>query len=161
MDIKKKAWLLSSIVSLATLCGCGSSSGTQDTNTLVTVDGEQYIQNGNEYTKLDITPKRFEEGTHIIHYVDIPVSKRSTISDNKINQGFGNSAFAIDDIPEGYKLAGVTSYSNSNGNSYFIVYVYVNEVPVIAEGSYDINSNTVVYETPGKVIKEQAMTLEP
>ena len=161
MDIKKKAWLLSSIASLSILCGCGSNTETQDTNTLVTVDGEQYIQNGNEYTKLDITPKRFEEGEHIIHYVDIPVSKRNAIPDSSLNQGFGNASFAIDDIPEGYKLAGVTSYSNGDGKSYFIVYVFVNEVPVIAEGSYDINSNTVVYETPGKIVDEKTMTLEP
>ena len=161
MSIKKKAWLLSSIASLAILCGCGSNTETQDTNTLVTIDGEQYIQNGNEYTKLDITPKRFEEGEHIIHYVDIPVSKRNAIPDSGLNQGFGNASLAIEEMPEGYKIIGFTSYSNGGGTSYYMIYLLVNEVPVIAAGSYDINSNSVVYETPGKIVDEKTMTLEP
>ena len=155
MNKRKKALLLSSIAALSILCGCGSKKET------VEVDGETYIKNEEEYTKVEVGDRIFEPGTHIIHYIDIPASAYYPVGGKLIEQGFDNAAFYVDNVPEGYKLVGVTSYSNSSGNDYYIVYVFVNEVPVIAKGRYDVNFNEVVYETPGKIVVDTALTLEP
>ncbi|MBR4178563.1 MAG: hypothetical protein IKR57_04370 [Bacilli bacterium] len=158
---RKKALVLSSLLSLSILCGCGSESKTVNTNETIEIDGETYIKSGGEYNKIEVVDRTFEPGEHIIHYVDIPVEKKRTITDANINQGFDNAAFYMDEIPEGYKLIGVTSYSNDNGFSNFIVYIFVNEVTVIAKGRYDVYTNEIVYETPGKVVEESSLTLEP
>ena len=53
MNRRKKALLLASALSLCVLCGCGD-------NKTVEIEGVTYIQNGDEYTRLDISPKVFE-----------------------------------------------------------------------------------------------------
>ena len=154
MNKRKKALLLSSIASLCILCGCSKTE-------TIEIEGTTYIKNGEEYQKIDISDRRFEPGQHIIHYVDIPIRKTSAIPDSELNQGFNNGAFYVDIVPEGYKLVSVTTFSNNDGYDYVIVYILVNEKPVIAKGSYDTEINEIVYETPGTVVEETCLNLEP
>ena len=156
---KKKALILSTLASLAILSGCSSES--KEESKTITVNGEQYVQNGDEYIKIDVSPRTFEPGTHVIHYIDIPNKSDNTLSNKYIKKGFDNAAFSIGDLPDGYKLVGVTDYSTYSGYSYYIIYILVNEKTVIAEGRYDEFTQEVVYETPGKIVEEEALTLEP
>ena len=156
MNRKKKALLLSCLASLAILSGCSSAK-----NETIQIDGETYIKSGEEYTKVDVSDRTFAPGEHILHYVDIPVSKNNTISNSYLNQGFNNGSFFIDEVPDGYKLVGVTSYSNNDGYNNYIVYIFVNEKTVIVHGSYDEYTNEVVYETPGTIIEDESLELVP
>lgn len=159
MNKRKKALLLASAASLCILCGCGKKTET------VEIDGEIYVVVADEYTKIDIPDKTFEPGTHIIHYVDIPDPKPPTFKKggHHLHQGFDNAMLYTGEVPEGYKLVGVTSYAHDDDYSfdYYIVYIFVNEKTVVAKGSYDAKNNEVVYETPGEVVEDVALGLEP
>ena len=152
---RRKMAFIASLLSLCILSGCRTKMKT------VEIDGDEYIMNGEEYTKINLEDKVFEPGTHIIHYIDIPHSESSTLSDKEINQGYGNGAFYIGEPPEGYKLVGVTSYANSSGNDNHIVYIFVNEKTVVAKASFDPYGREVVYETPGQIVDEPSLNLEP
>ena len=152
MNKNKKALLLSSITALSILCGCGTETKT------IQIEGETYVQSGEEYVKVEVSDRTFEPGTHVIHYVDI-VRNGESINSGNIVQGYDNAYFNFPaDVPEGYKVIGATSYSNNSGYDSYIVYILVNEKTVVAKGRYDSNTNEVVYETPGEVI-EQELTL--
>ena len=155
MNNKKKALLLASIASLSILCGCGSPS-TKRVKSIETEDGT-YIESNGEYVRLDISPKVFEPGTHIIQYVH-KVNDGSSYHNSQLTEGYNNSLFSPD-VPEGYKIIGTTGYSNNYGYDNYMVYIMVNEETVEVEGRYDINTNSVMYNIPGKVVKEKTLGL--
>ena len=42
----------------------------KDDEKLIIIDGEKYVKSGEEYTKIDLSPKVFEPGTHRIIYTE-------------------------------------------------------------------------------------------
>ena len=152
MNNKKKALLLASIASLSILCGCGSAPKSIETK-----DGT-YVESNGEYVKVEVLPKTFEPGTHIIQYVHKVNEERSSYHNSQLTEGYNNSLFSPE-VPEGYKIIGTTGYSNKDGYDNYMVYIMVNEETVEVEGRYDINTNSVMYNIPGKVIKEKTLGL--
>ena len=157
MKTKSKAKILAFLTaSTLLLSGC-----VEEKKEVVEIDGVKYIKNEDEYTKIDLYNRVFEPGTHILHYVNIPSAKTSSVYDYYIDQGYNNGSFFIDEAPEGYRLVGVTSYSNNDGYDEFIIYIFVNEKTVIVNGRYDDKINEIVYDSPGVIKEESSLTLEP
>ena len=152
MKNKKKALLLASIASLGILCGCGKVK-------TIEVDDETYVESNGEYIRLDIEPKVYEPGTHVIQYVhNIHDGNHDYYKRKHLKEGFNNIIFTPE-IPEGYKIVGTTSYSNNDGYDYFIIYIMVNDKTVEVEGVFDAETNSIIYNDPGKVIEEKALEL--
>ena len=149
-NIKRKALLLSSIASLCILCGCSTEKNT------VIINGETYIQNGEEYTKLDLSPKVFEPGEHIIHY--------TYTYDRGINRiggetGWGTSDLNLPETPEGYRYVETITLDEAGyGHTSSLVHIFVNVERVEVQAQYDSKNNTIVYPEPGKVIEEMILT---
>ena len=148
MKNNKKALLLSSITALSILCGCGTS----EVKTLK-IDGETYIQSGNEYVKYDTT-KVFEPGTHIIYYVYL------SSNCNLLEGGYGNSDIELPVVPEGYKVLAISDcQSEDHDHTSGIIYYFVNEKTVEAKATYNEKSNRMEFSTPGTIIEESKLTL--
>ena len=143
MNRRKKALVLSGIASLLLLCGCG------ETNT-VTIDGVEYIQRGDEYVKLDLSPVTFEPGTHIIHYT-YHFGSQSIGGQT----GWGTSNLQMPEVPEGYRFVETLSVDEGgHGYTNTLVHIFVNEKTVEVQGTYNPNTNTIEYKEPGKVVEE-------
>ena len=152
MKNKKKALLLASIASLGILCGCGKEKH----KTIETEDGT-YIETNGEYVKVEVLPKVYEPGTHIIQFVH-KNSDGYSYDRSYLIEGFDNLLFAPE-VPEGYKAIGSTSYSTNDGFDNYTIYIMVNEVTVEVEGRYDVTLNSILYNTPGKIIEEKTLGL--
>ena len=154
MKKENKALLLALVASLSFLCGCSKKA-----NTIETEDGTYVEQNG-EYVKLNLEPVVFEPGTHVIKYVSLcdDVDGNWRIVDSYLKTGFDNPV-KTPEVPEGYKLVGVTSYANNDGYDRYIIYIFVNEERVEAEGKYYPEINMVLYNTPGTIINEKSLEL--
>ena len=153
MNRKKKALLLASALSLCVLCGCGEEEKQE--NEVIEIEGVTYLKSGDEYTRVDITPRVFEPGEHIIHYTAYFGKKVIHGED-----GWGTSDLEIPETPEGYRYVetialdeGGTGYTNS------LVHIYVNEKRVEAMGVYNPKTNTVEYDIPGEVIEEKVLEM--
>lgn len=147
MNRRKKALLLASALSLCVLCGCGD-------NKTVEIEGVTYIQNGDEYTRLDISPKVFEPGEHKITYTAGP---REGIR-IKLGEEWEDNYYSYAPItPEGYELIDFKFVSDDDGYVTNIVFIYVNTKRVEASGVYNSKSNTVIYNTPGVVVEEKTL----
>ena len=153
MNNRKKAILLSCLSSIALLTGCSEAKS----NT-IQVEGETYVQSGDEYVKVNVAPKLFEPGEHVISYVIKP-NDGSSLGTNYLTEGYNNPWFNLNDVPQGYKVIGFSDYSTNSGYSNFLVYILVNEVTVEVEGSYDVRTNSIVYLNPGKLVEENILTL--
>ena len=149
MNRKKKALLLASIASLAILSGCGSKN--PEINKLQ-IDGETYVQNGDEYVKVYISPKVFEPGQHRIAYV--------TEAKGSYNFHSGwDSIYTGIEVPEGYELTGISTASENDGYTDVIIYTFVNTKRVEAEGTYNSRINSIEYITPGRVVEEKVLEM--
>ena len=155
MKRKKKALLLASIASLCLLCGCGKNSQVE----VVEKNGEEYIKTGDEYTKLDISPKRFEAGDHVVYYVVKRETGDSWLNVYEINSGYNGIKNIVPETPEGYKLIDVVSMSDANGATNAIAFFYVNEVPVLVEGVLNFETGIVEYVEPGVVVEEKTLEM--
>ena len=144
MTKRRKVYLLSSILSLAILCGCKEESKT------IQIDGETYVQTGEEYIKVNSEPKVFEPGTHIIYYV--------TLEDHceYLTEGYGNSYIEVPKVPDGYRVLTVSAgQSNKHDHTSGMIYFYINEETVEAQGEYNVKTGEVEYLTPGVVIEDE------
>ncbi|MBR4178562.1 MAG: hypothetical protein IKR57_04365 [Bacilli bacterium] len=147
-NTKKKALLLSAIASLAVLTGCGSAKN------VVTINGEKYVQSGEEYVKVDENPKVFEQGTHIIYCVFLSDECRF------IHEGFGESAIDIPETPEGYRVLSISDINTKNhDHSDGIIIFYVNEKKVEVKGEYNSETGLIEYDKPGVVIEEKVLEM--
>ena len=146
MKNRKKALLLASIASLCILCGCKE-------NEVIEIDGEQYIKSGEDYTRLDLSPREFEPGTHVIRYSDD--------SDSHLGEpGWGNSIINIPEVPEGYKYVETISIiSEGYGSHIGYVHIFVNTKTVLARGVYNPETNRIEYSEPGEVVEERALEM--
>ena len=141
MKRKKKALLLASVASLCILCGCNNAE-------VVEIEGEQYVKNGEEYTRVDLTPKVFEPGEHIINY---------SVDSNDIAgaTGWGKGRVYFPETPEGYRFVETIVEGNGGyGSTSGYVNIYVNVVRVEVKGTYNPRTNTVEYIEPGVVVDE-------
>ena len=148
MKSKKKALLLASIASLGILCGCGKEKH----KTIETEDGT-YIEANGEYVRVNTEPKRFESGTHVIYYVFKNVGSFWTNNFN-LKNGFGTLGDIIPETPEGYRLLNISGLSDGSQGTDGLGFVYINEVPVLAEGFFNEETGLVEYTQPGTVIDE-------
>ena len=142
MKNRKKALLLSCLTSLVVLTGCGSATKTID------IDGQTYIQDGEEYVKLNMEPKTFEPGEHVIYFT------YNTSGSFGGSKGWGTSNIGLPETPEGYKY--VNSFSIDEGTYGFtdsIVHMYVNEVTVEVTPTYNSKTNKIEYTLPGVVVE--------
>ena len=88
----------------------------------------------------------FEPGTHIL--IETLIEEESDVDYTSF----------LANIPEGYEL-----FDHSfqvKGTMYYHKFVYVNSVPVRAEGVYNYDTNEVVFATPGTPVEEQSLTLK-
>ncbi len=152
MKNRKKALLLSCLTSLVVLTGCGSATKT------IQIEGETYIQSGEEYVKVNVAPKTFEPGEHVISYLVKP-NDGSSINNGDLYEGYNNPWFNLNEVPDGYRVIGFTDYSTNRGYSNYLVFILVNDETVEVEGSYDARTNSVVYLNPGKVIDSPKLNL--
>ena len=147
---KKKALILSALASLAILSGCGSVTS----NKTISVNGEQYVQNGDEYVRLDSNPKVYEPGTHIIYYVFFAQNCRF------LNEGYGNSEIYIPSTPEGYSVMSISDISaKGHDHTNGIIIFYVNDKKVEVTGEYNSSTGVFEYDKPGKVIEEKTLEM--
>ena len=141
MNKRKRALLLASVASLGILCGC-----KQETK-VVEKEGEVYIQNGSEYTRIDVSPKVFEPGEHIITY---SVEDSYLVNGN----GWGEASIDFPETPEGYRyVETLVDVSAMGGYTNGYVHIYINTDRVEVPGTYNPQTNTVEYITPGVVVK--------
>ena len=144
MTKRKKAYLLSSLLSLAILCGCKQESKT------IQIDGEMYVQSGEEYIKVNTEPKTFEPGTHIIYFV--------TLEDHceYLTEGYGNSYIEVPKVPDGYRVLTTTAVqTDDHDHTSGMVYFFINEKTVEATGEFNTKTGEVEYLTPGVVIEDE------
>ena len=143
MKRRKKALLLASALSLCVLCGCGEAQ-------TVEIDGVTYVQNGDEYTRIDIVPRVFEPGEHVIYYT---VNRGDSSFGGK--DGWGTSKLNIPEVPEGYRYVETLSLDEGGyGYTDALVHIFVNEKKVEVKGTYNTRTNTVEYNEPGRVVEE-------
>ncbi|MBR4178561.1 MAG: hypothetical protein IKR57_04360 [Bacilli bacterium] len=146
MKRKKKALLLASIASLCLLCGCNNTE-------VVVIEGEQYVKNGEEYTRVDLTPKVFEPGQHVIHYTVRPSSFQGA-------EGWGTSTIEVPEVPEGYRYVNTITLDEAGyGHTSALVHVFVNEKRVEVVGTYNSKTNTIEYIEPGKIVEEKVLEM--
>ena len=147
---KRKALLLAGLASMAILCGCSNN----DNNKTVEIEGVIYVQNGDEYVKVDTTPKVFEPGEHIIHYT-------YDRGNNRVGgeTGWGTSDLNLPETPEGYRYVETITLDEAGyGHTSSLVHIFVNVERVEVQAQYDSKNNTIVYPEPGKVIEEMILT---
>ena len=147
----KKALILAALASISVLSGCNKAK-------IIQIDGETYIQSGEEYNKIEMKPKIFEPGTHIIHYIKT-LNNGSAVRQKNIDDGYDSLYFTDVVVPDGYKLSAVTSYSSQDGYDEYIIYIFVNDKTVEVEPSYNTRTNEVMYTSVGNVIEDE-MKLE-
>ena len=142
MKKNKKALLLASIASLCILCGCEKE--------IIEIEGEQYIKSGEEYTKLDLTPKVFEPGTHRMFYTYHYGGKH-----RKTKSGWNKNIIIIPEAPEGYEY--VETIEDDGAANYYYMYINVERVEV--KGTYNQETNEIEYIGPGVVAKDRTLEL--
>ena len=146
----KKAFILAALASFSVLAGCNKTKTIQ-------INGETYIQNGEEYNKIEMEPKIFEPGTHIIHYIKT-LNNGNAVRQRNIIDGYDSLYFTDVEVPSGYKLSGVTSYSSQDGYDEYIIYIFVNDKTVEVNPTYNTRTNEVMYTSVGNIIEDE-MTL--
>ena len=151
MKREKKALILASIAALLMLCGCSKKANT------IEKDDGTYIESNGEYVKLNLEPKEFEAGKHIIYYVykiDTPWYSDGV----EIYSGYDAFGNVVPETPEGYKLINIVGLSDNDGYTNSFAFFYVNEVPVVVNGKLNPNTGVVEYLEPGE--KVSSLTLE-
>ena len=146
---KKKALLLSALASLVILTGCGESKSEK----IITIEGEEYIQSGEEYIKLNGETKVFEPGTHITYYVFY------SNGCGNVSSGFGESYFEIPETPAGYSIISISDLNHGDDHTNGIVIFYVNNKKVEVQGEYNSSTGLFEYDKPGMVIEEKTLEM--
>ena len=143
---RRTALIASALVAAGILSGC-------DSKETVTIDGEQYVQNGEEYIKIENTTMIFEPRTHIVQYM---VKDENSESFNSYSSKTGYLKYNIE-IPEGYELFDVEPWISSSESTAGVIYFFINTERVEVTSEYDINTNTYLFNNPGVVVKDMTL----
>ena len=142
MNRRKKTLLLAAIASLCILCGCGKE--------VIEIDGEQYVKNGEEYIKLDLSPKVFEPGTHRMFYTYHYGGKH-----RETKSGWNKNIINIPEAPEGYEY--VETIEDDGAANFYYMYINVERVEVT--GTYNPETNEIEYLEPGVIVKDRTLEM--
>ena len=145
MKNRKKTLLLAAIASLCILCGCGEKTE------LLEIEGEQFVKSGEDYTRIDISSKVFEPGTHRVIY-----SKRITSSYSS-KEGWSTNKIEIPETPEGYRFVGVIKGDAGFYGMYLHIFENVERVEVT--GTYNPETNEIEYLEPGVIVKDRTLEM--
>ena len=147
---------------------------------LMTIDGDEYVKEGNEYMKVEPTPKPtpdptpdptpepdviedaeplyFEPGTrNVSEFVKIIFPYKSN------RKSYVYDTYGTFESPEGYELLAeylVDEWKNSIEQVYFIRRVWVNVETIKVEGTHNVTKDTYEYETFGSVVKDETLKLD-
>lgn len=136
MKKNSKRLLMFGMTSLMLMSGCKKSK-------VVEINGETYLQNGEQYVSISMGPKVFEPGTHYITFNNgLKSGKRGW---NKIN---------FPEVPEGYKYVESIPIAQGYGSTDSILHIFVNEVPVEVEPTYNSQTGEIEYNNIGKPVKK-------
>ena len=146
-----------SAIILAAIASAGLLSGCKKESKIIEKDGNTYIKSGSDYVELDLEPKVFKPGEHIIYYVTSFKVETTTWSGYySISPGYGNSNLPVPEIPEGYSCIDIIDIvDDNNKGATSVIFYYINDVEVEAEGRYNTETNTVDYPNPGKVLSQE------
>ena len=155
---------------------------------LMTIDGNEYIKEGNEYMKVEPTPEPTPVPTpeptpvptpkptpepDVIEdaeplYFEPGTRNVSEFVQNKLPYRSNSNSYVYDtyetfESPEGYELLTeylVAEWKNSIEKVYFIRRVWVNVETIKVEGTHNVTKDTYEYETFGSVVKDETLKLD-
>jgi len=140
MKKNSRRLLMFGLTSLILMTGCEESKAVE-------INGKTYIQKGNEYISLDMEPKVFEAGTHFINYFCESACYG--------HEGWNNCDLFFPEVPEGYKHVNSISIDHgAYGSTSGVLHIYVNEVAVIVEPTYNNSTGEIEYNNIGKPVKQ-------
>lgn len=150
MDLRKKAIMtLVSLFMVNTLSGCGGGLDEKNIKSNIDNNGNHNIENE---MSANLEIKVFDEGEHLLEYV------AEYDADYNYYLGYVPSI----QIPEGYSIVDIEMSTRQNGygsKTDKVLYFFVNDEKVEAQGVIDEKTGEVVYPNPGTPVSKN-LTLE-